>query len=111
MFNIRKGQIDAFEEAARDGFHQRLVKFLRAELSEETKSITDSGLIQRIVTSEKRAGQYGIQTERGIARWVCLTFAAGLEFDELPEVKAYLGSGNASLTSEDKLDALCSLLG
>lgn len=110
MFTIRNGQMDEFEKATRVNFRQRLSEFLRDELPDDTASFDDRALVQRIVESETRAAKYGIETESGIAQWVCLTFAAGVDFDEIPEVQEYLTEPDPHVDSEEKLDVLAEML-
>ena len=108
---LGKEQLAAMDEMARESFHKRLIAFLRKEIPEETVSMDDAALRQRIAYSEQRAALHGINSEAGIAQFVCLTFLAGLEFDEIPDVKAFLETPNEEMTSEDKLDQLVEELG
>lgn len=103
---IGKEQLSAMNEMARENFHKRLIAFLREEIPEETATMDDAALRHRIVYSEQRAEPYGIESEAGIAQFVCLTFLAGPEFDAIPEVKAFLETPNEDMTSEEKLDQL-----
>jgi len=103
---LGKEQLAAMDSAARENFRKRLIAFLREELPDETASMDDTALRQRIVYSEQRAAPYGIESEAGIAQFVCLTFLAGPEFDEIPDVKAFLETPDEELTSEEKLDQL-----
>lgn len=64
----------------------------------------DVALLERITESERRASIYGIESEAGIAQFVCLTFVAGPIFDEIPEVQAYLKE--PGLDAEEKLNEL-----
>jgi len=103
---IGKQQLAAMNEMAGENFHKRLIAFLREEIPEETASMDNSALRQRIVYSEQRAAPYGIESEAGIAQFVCLTFLAGPEFDGIPEVKAFLETPDEEMTTEEKLDQL-----
>jgi hypothetical protein len=103
---IGKAQLAAMNEMARENFRKRLIAFLREEIPEETASLDDSGLLQRIVYCEQRAAPYGIESEAGIAQFVCLTFMAGPDFDSIPEVKAFLETPHEAMTAEEKLDLL-----
>ena len=103
---LGKGQLAAMNEAARENFRKRLSTFLREEIPEETAPMDDFALRQRIVYSEQRAEPYGIESEAGIAQFVCLTFLAGSEFDEIPAVKVFLKSPQTAMTAEERLDYL-----
>lgn len=87
---IRKEQMSTLDNAGQANFHQRLLIFLREEMPEVTSEFTDDQLIERIVQSEGRASSYGISTELGVTQFVCLTFMAGPDFDEIPEVNRLL---------------------
>jgi hypothetical protein len=103
---IGKQQLAAMNEMALENFHKRLIAFLREEIPEETASMDNSALRQRIVDCEQRAEPHGITSEAGIAQFVCLTFSAGPEFDEIPEVKTFLETPDEEMTTEQKLDQL-----
>ncbi len=108
MLKIRTEQIEVFNQTASSAFHRRLAGFLRKEISEATCLMDDAALMKHIVASEQRAAKYNIVSEAGIAQFVCLTFAAGSEFDEIPEVHAYLI--HPELNAEEKLDELINYL-
>jgi hypothetical protein len=108
MLNMRTEQMYVLESAARADFHQRLVKFLRQKLPGETAIFEDTALLERIVASERRAATYGIESDAGIAQFVCLTFMAGPTFDEIPEVHDYLQEPGTD--PEEKLDELVDYL-
>jgi hypothetical protein len=82
--------MDILNDAAQANFHQRLIVFLREQIPDETAEFTDEALMERIIQSEDRASTYGIITDHGISQFVLLTFMAGPDFDEVPEVNAYL---------------------
>ena len=107
---IGKDQLAAMNDAAREDFRRRLIQFLREELPEETASMDDTALRQRIVGSEQRGAPYGIESEAAIAQFVCLTFLAGPEFDEIAEVKLLLQAPDTGMTPEEKLNQLVEVL-
>ena len=106
MQKIRPEQMAQLDQAAREDFHRRLADYLREELPEETGGMDDAALQQHIELSEKRANGYGVHSEASVAQWVCLTFAAGLQFDEIPEVQDYLTSPDAEVSQEEKVSLL-----
>lgn len=108
MFKMRSEQIDAFDKASASLFHRRLMSFLRLEMPEATTAMSDNDLLKYIVDKERRAEQYNITSDAGIAQFVCLSFAISEDFDELPEVKAYLQGDD--LDPEEKLDELVNYL-
>jgi hypothetical protein len=108
MLKLRKQQLETFEKAAQVDFHQRLLTFLRTELPEDTASLEDADLLERIKDSERRASAYDILSEAGISQFTCLTFMAGPTFDEIPEVHAYLQE--PGLEPEEKLEELVDYL-
>jgi hypothetical protein len=111
MFKVRQDQMDEFDSAARKYFHARLAEFLRTELPEETAPMDDPKLLEYIAESERRAARYGVETERGIAQWTCLTFAAGMDFDTLPEVHAFLEDPDwISVTPDERVELLVDMM-
>lgn len=103
---IRQDQMETLSLAIRNDFHRNLLEFLRKELPKETAEFNDAALYKRIEESEERAAVYEIQSQAGIAQFVCLTFAAGPEFDTIPEVHAYLTTSETQLTPEERLNVL-----
>jgi len=108
MLQIRKQQLDSLDQASEVDFHQRLMRWLHQELPEATREMDDAALLDWIVQTERRAARYGITSEAGIAQSVCLTFAAGPKFDEIPEVRAFLEEPGPD--PEEKLDMLVDYL-
>ena len=89
MFVIRSAQRQALSNSVRAPFHRRILAFLRETLPERTAKAPDGPLIERIAAADRRAMGNGLKTERGITRFVALTFMIGPEFDEIPEMRAY----------------------
>lgn len=108
MLTIRSEQLNVLDQASTASFHHRLMLFLRKEIPEATSSMDDVALMEYLIESERRASRYDIESEAGVAQFVCLTFAAGLKFDELPEVQSYLQQ--PGLEPEEKLDELVNYL-
>lgn len=108
MLKFRSEQIDVLDEATTERFYRRLLTFLREEIPEATSSMDDEALTERIIESEKRAAQYDIESQAGIAQFVCLTFVAGPRFDEIPEIREYLRQSEPH--GEEKLDELVNYL-
>ena len=108
MLRIRKEQVKTFEEAAQTDLSRRILAFLRSELPEETADFDDGTLTEHIAESKRRAAIYGIERDAGIAQFVCLTFIAGLTFDEIPEVRSYLQE--PGMSPEEKLSDLVDYL-
>jgi len=94
MLKLPSKQIEMLNKEPTSAFHNQLMTFLRKEISEATSEMDGDALQKYIVNSEKRAEKYNINSEAGIAQFICLTFVAGPEFDEIPEVKNYLMESN-----------------
>lgn len=105
MIAIRPDQFEAFEQVAANQFRQRLAAFLRAEIPEEAGPMPPDELDARIRDAERRAAKYRISSEAGVAQFACLTFYAGPEFDEAPEVRDFLERTD-NMTQDEKLDRL-----
>lgn len=97
------------DKSPRVDFHYRLIAYLRDELPEQVGGMDDHELLERIRLSEERGASYGVTSEAGVTQWVCLTFLAGPEFDEIPEVKEYLEEPEPD--GEAKVDVLVDELG
>ena len=106
MLEIQPEQMRALEQSTRLRFHNQLKEFLREELAEETASMSDQSLLDQIADSERRAKKYGIESQSGIAQFACLTFVAGADFDEIPEVRELLADPTSDLEPEERLELL-----
>lgn len=64
----------------------------------------DHALVAYIEASEHRAARHGIETEHGIAQWVCVALLLGFDFDDDPLVHEYFAV--PGIDPEGKLEAL-----
>ena len=80
---IRKEQTDALRSALsnEDAFVRRLVPFLRAVQPKRMQGIGDVAFHELILKSLERARSYGVQSESGLASWLEIVLAHGVEFD------------------------------
>jgi len=108
MFKVRKEQVTLLDECAFEDFYGRLAIFLREEMPEETSHYNDQGLLEYIRESRCRALSRGIETERGVAQWTCLSLVFGHDFDEIPEISEYFEL--TEMAPEDKLKILVDCL-
>lgn len=106
MLEIQSEQMKSLQQATKQRFHEQLKQFLREEIPEETSAMSDQSLLERIANSERRAAKYGIVSQSGIAQFTCLTFIAGPEFDEIPEVNELLTDSTSDLDPEERLEIL-----
>jgi len=76
-------------------------------MHDETEEYDEIALPNHIEESEQRASIHGIETERGIAQWTCLTFLFCIKFDEMPEMREYLETSDiAPYDNEEKINKL-----
>lgn len=92
MLHISKEQIAKADEKVRVHFHRRLRDYVREKLPEQTDSTPDSKLLAYITEQDKIAGERGITTEQGVAKWVFLSFGLDKDFYQQPEFKNYFDS-------------------
>lgn len=85
MLKIRSEQFLLFSEAARESFEERLLLKLRKSLSEQTTDMAEADIRETISQEIEKARDYGITTERDVARFVILAFLWGANFDENPK--------------------------
>jgi hypothetical protein len=98
---IRSEQVTEFRSAQSQAFERRLISFLRLNLPIGTKEMTDHQISERISFCKHHGKSYDIDSESGIAMFVCLTFLPGTRFYEIPAVDKFLRrptpSGNQKL--------------
>lgn len=92
MLVIRSDQIEALTAAASEDLNQRLIAFLREEMPVQTSDYDDRALLDLICEAKQKAKSFNILSDAGIAQFMCLTLAAGLEFWEEAAVTAYLNA-------------------
>ena len=101
---IRSEQLQTLDDAARADLYQRLAAYLRRQLPAATGGLSDSALLERIAAAAGKAVGYGVKTDAAVSEFVCISFAAGERFDEMPEVQAYLSQ--PSMTPDLKVRML-----
>jgi hypothetical protein len=90
MITIRKQQVEYLDAIAAEEFKWRLVEFIRVEMPDHAGAQSEDRLYGFVVESERRAAEYGIETEQGIALFACLSLMLGKAADEIPEIKSGL---------------------
>lgn len=101
---ISMEELKMIDLSPRVDFHYRLIQFLHEELRDVVVNMDDIALLERIRESERRGARYGVESEAAVSQWVCLTFLAGPDFDDMPEVRAYLKEPEPS--PDEKMEEL-----
>jgi hypothetical protein len=107
MLVIRAEQIAAFESAAQQRFLNKICGLLRSELQRELSPIDDHTLCTQVEAAWRKAGRYGIESQRDIHRFARQWVLWGDGYDERSEpqwVRQYLNDPN--MTGSEKLDRL-----
>ena len=81
MFVMRQTHLEAFGEAATEGFEDRMVVHLRARFPRECEELDEEGMRRRIRDGIKRAKRYEITSERDVARFIRFMFGIRPDFD------------------------------
>ena len=81
MLIIRDEQMEALRLAAMKSFEQRMVRHLNEHFPEECRRAGAERIRGAISQGVYRAGQYGIVSERDVARYIDLSVVLGLDFD------------------------------
>ena len=100
MITIRSGQIDSLEAAQRVRFHRKLLSLYRKEIANEVACFDDSALLDQIAEAHEKARGYGIESERGVSRFVGLRLITKPPFDEHPLVREYLERNDIEVTKK-----------
>lgn len=90
MLTIRRDQFAALDADFRRRFHQKLLKMFRRDMPRTMAPHDDAEALHRIAAADVRAATYGIVGERGIGKFAALSFLAGADFDEHPDVRRFL---------------------
>ncbi len=102
MFKIRPDQIQEIETSRRARFHHELLALLRIQIPEQVRLYDDAALLKKIVAGHERARSFGIESERGVSRFIGLQLITSPPFDELPQVRDYLE--RSDIDGTDKMD-------
>lgn len=109
MLIIKREQLQLFDAVAERDFHNRLLSFLREELPEYTADMDDTGLRLFIREAQSHAERHGIESDQGIAQYVCLALETSPTFADAPEISSYLHQPGVS--PDLGMDELVELLG
>ena len=106
MLSFRPEQVEFLGAAAATQFVGRLLGFIRAELQEYAAGFDEAALEAFVVDQNSVARRYRINTESGLASFVCLSLLAGQSIDKVPAIrKGLLASGDPELFVELLLNA------
>jgi hypothetical protein len=113
MLMISRTQVATFEARAQESFRERVLVYVKDILPAQTEKRGESDLEQLVRDSETRASTYGIVTERGITKWVCLSLLIGPAFDRLPAVHQMLTDSSRDVEKcfEAAFERLCEIAG
>jgi len=92
MLVIRKEQMAVLSDYMRQGFEDRMVRFLSAIFPERLAHISDAKarethLRELIGDGIRRAAKYGIELERDVADYLTLMVAVHRDFEDQEEMK------------------------
>ncbi len=79
---IRSEQIEAFEQAARQRFADRMVEQLKSNFPRRSIRLGDVGLRAVIGHGVEQSSKYGIVRERDVGRYIAVMMMYGPYFDE-----------------------------
>ncbi len=104
MVILSQRQLDQLDTVMEQRFLDQLSAFLKQRLPDAT----GPELMKRLQDCCQRARRYGIHSPRALAQFACLSLLAGPDFDEIPEVRAYLSM--TDIRPEERLRALVDVL-
>lgn len=104
---LRKDQLKIMADHYQEDFWNRLLQHLRKVFPNDTQEMSGQLLLERARPTVNRAGEYGIEMEYDVVRFVDLTFLLGGDFDSSPETP-WAGEilHDKTLTGTQKMDAL-----
>lgn len=108
MLVVRPEQMDALNTASDRIFRQRLITFLRENMNVWVEGMNDISLDGFISKCMAMARRNGIESNAGIAQYVCLALDSAPEFIEQPEIRSFLHSPGSQV--EDQLSRLVDII-
>src|SRR5215472_3275189 len=82
MLTIRALQLDVLSEPQIKRFEDRMLSHLRNSFPQQSELLGELRLREMIRQGVKRAGVYGITTERDVCKYVDLMMVWGTDFDQ-----------------------------
>ncbi|MBE2295612.1 MAG: hypothetical protein IAF00_11705 [Phycisphaerales bacterium] len=86
MLVMRQSQMEVFEQVATQRFEAGLLEYLQTFFPEQTAALSPAQMNQVLRYGLQRAESRGLQTERGLYRYLALMFLLGSGFDEDPQL-------------------------
>lgn len=86
MLVMRQSQMEVFEQVAVQRFEAGLLEHLRTFFPEQAAALGTAQLHRVLRYGLQRAESRGLQTERGLYRYLALMFLLGSAFDEDPQL-------------------------
>lgn len=108
MLVIRPEQMEVLNVAADRVFRGRLIAFLRENMGAWVEGMNDISLDEFISKCMGIARCNGIESDAGIAQYVCLALDSAPEFIEQPEIRSFLHEPGSQV--EDQLSRLVNIL-
>ena len=90
---IRSEQFAALDDDVKRRFITRVAAAMRDWFPEQTATVSELDLVTRIQASAKTAREYGITSERGIARFAGMSLVFGEKFHEIGQIRQALKRG------------------
>ncbi|HEX5752138.1 MAG TPA: hypothetical protein VFZ09_38335 [Archangium sp.] len=90
MFVIDRNQMQILDALAERDFHRALMAFVRRELPDHTAHMEDAELRTFIRESQAHAERHGIESDRGVAQYVCLALETTPAFADDPNISKFL---------------------
>lgn len=87
MLRIRSEQMAVLRDYMRNQFEERLVAHVQKHFPVKCQELGDERLRDGIQKSIQRAKKHRLESERDIAKYIHLIFAADLAFDEDPSLR------------------------
>jgi len=109
MLHVRKEQMQAFEQVALKRIEDSMVEHLRKFFPDECELLGEDGTRQTIRYGLKRAGEYGIISERDVCIYTDVMFAFGRDFDsdhQFPWAAQILNDESLKNRPSEKIDKL-----
>ena len=83
---LRKEQIQAFSDAARNRYEDRVLAHVNQFFPAECERMGEPAVREEIRYGIERSKVYGIVSQRGVTKYIDLMFVYGRDFDADPEL-------------------------
>ncbi len=97
---VNEGQIKTLQTAITEPFLQKICAIIRRTLKQRVKEIDDAQLFEKVKKEYEASQSFHINTQRGIARFISLSFILGPFYYSKPAFRSVFNKDNRNIDKD-----------